>query len=67
VSVGGDPLEDPEDDDELVLVEGAARSGESTGLGLTISRAIVEAHGGMIWLAESEGGTRVRFSLPRAG
>jgi len=47
--------------------EGAARSGESTGLGLTISRAIVEAHGGMIWLVESDAGTRVRFSLPRAG
>jgi len=46
--------------------EGAARSGQSSGLGLTISRAIVEAHGGRIWLAESEAGARVRFSLPRA-
>jgi signal transduction histidine kinase len=46
---------------------GAARSGEGTGLGLTICRAIVEAHGGQIWLAESSTGTRVRFSLPRAG
>jgi signal transduction histidine kinase len=45
----------------------AARSGEGTGLGLTICRAIVEAHGGEIWLAESPEGTRVRFSLPRAG
>jgi signal transduction histidine kinase len=45
---------------------GAARSGEGTGLGLTICRAIVEAHGGQIWLAESSTGTRVRFSLPRA-
>jgi signal transduction histidine kinase len=45
----------------------AARSGEGTGLGLTICRAIVEAHGGEIWLAESANGTRVRFSLPRAG
>jgi signal transduction histidine kinase len=45
---------------------GAARSGEGTGLGLTICRAIVEAHGGEIWLADSPSGTRVRFSLPRA-
>ncbi len=46
---------------------GAARSGDGTGLGLTICRAIVEAHGGEIWLADSQDGTRVRFSLPRAG
>jgi len=41
-----------------------ARSGGSAGLGLAISRAIVEAHGGRIWLAESRIGTCVRFSLP---
>jgi signal transduction histidine kinase len=34
------------------------------GLGLALSRAIVEAHGGRIWLAESEAGTRVRFVIP---
>jgi signal transduction histidine kinase len=45
---------------------GAARSGDGTGLGLTICRAIVEAHGGQIWFADSAAGTRVRFSLPRA-
>jgi signal transduction histidine kinase len=44
---------------------GAARSGGGTGLGLTICRAIVEAHGGQIWLADSPRGARVRFSLPR--
>ena len=46
--------------------EGAARSGDGTGLGLTICRAIVEAHGGEIWLADSPTGARVRFRLPRA-
>ena len=46
--------------------DGGARSGESTGLGLTICRAIVEAHGGEIWFADSTQGARVRFSLPRA-
>ena len=46
--------------------EGSARSGDGTGLGLTICRAIVEAHGGEIWIADSARGARVRFSLPRA-
>jgi signal transduction histidine kinase len=43
----------------------ASRSNGSAGLGLAIARAIVEAHGGRIWLADSAVGTRVRFSLPR--
>jgi len=45
---------------------GASRSGSGAGLGLAVSRAIVEAHGGRIWLADAPAGTRVRFSLPRA-
>jgi signal transduction histidine kinase len=45
---------------------GRARSGDGTGLGLTICRAIVEAHGGRIWFADSSVGARVRFSLPLA-
>jgi signal transduction histidine kinase len=41
-----------------------ARSGGGAGLGLAIARAIVEAHGGRIWLADSDVGTRVRFVIP---
>ncbi len=45
---------------------GDARSGPGGGLGLTICRAIVEAHGGRIWFTDSAQGARVRFSLPSA-
>lgn len=44
----------------------AARTSGGAGLGLAVSRAIVEAHGGRIWLADTPVGTRVRFSLPVA-
>jgi signal transduction histidine kinase len=40
------------------------RANGSAGLGLAISRAIVEAHGGRIWLEPSVTGTSVRFTLP---
>jgi signal transduction histidine kinase len=46
--------------------ENKARSRGGSGLGLAICRAIVEAHGGRIWLADAPSGTRVRFSLPQA-
>ena len=45
----------------------AARTSGNAGLGLAVSRAIVEAHGGQIWLADAAAGTRVRFSLPATG
>ncbi len=42
----------------------AARGLGGAGLGLAISRAIVEAHDGHIALLDADRGTRVRFSLP---
>lgn len=61
----------PPTDRERVFVpfaQGAADASRSdgAGLGLSIARAIVEAHGGRIWLADAPAGTRVRFSLPGA-
>jgi signal transduction histidine kinase len=45
----------------------AARTSGNAGLGLAVARAIVEAHGGEIWLPITTSGTRVRFSVPIAG
>jgi signal transduction histidine kinase len=41
----------------------ASRGEDGAGLGLTISKAIIEAHGGRIWFEEGSPGTRVRFTL----
>jgi len=42
-----------------------SRRAQGTGLGLYIARAIVEAHGGRIWIESTPGrGTSVSFSLP---
>lgn len=43
-----------------------ARHTKGAGLGLYLTKAIVEAHGGRIWVDTSPGqGTRMYFSLPR--
>lgn len=44
----------------------AKRKFGGSGLGLPISKGIVEAHGGRIWVdGEYRGGAAIRFSLPR--
>jgi two-component system sensor histidine kinase KdpD len=43
-------------------------AGAGSGLGLTICRGIIAAHGGRIWMERREGGGAVvRFTLPLAG
>lgn len=61
----GIPLEDRERLFEP-FVRGATdgERGSGAGLGLALCRAIIEAYGGRIWLADSEIGTRVRFVIP---
>jgi PAS domain S-box-containing protein len=40
---------------------------EGIGMGLTISRSIIEAHGGALWADSGESGAILNFTLPSAG
>ncbi|HEX3735028.1 MAG TPA: HAMP domain-containing sensor histidine kinase, partial [Solirubrobacterales bacterium] len=62
----GVPTSDGEHVFEAFYRGDSARTEDGAGLGLAISRAIVEAHGGRIWLEEGSPGTRVHFTLRAA-
>jgi two-component system sensor kinase FixL len=42
-------------------------SSSGMGLGLTISRSIVQVHGGKLWADQCFSGAVLRFTLPAAG
>ena len=47
--------------------QGEAADKRGAGLGLSVTKAIVEGHGGRIWVESKPGhGTRVYFTIPRA-
>jgi PAS domain S-box-containing protein len=53
--------------DRFFRASEAARTTKGTGLGLYLAKAVIEAHGGQIWVDESPTqGARLCFSLPRA-
>ncbi|MBV9882778.1 MAG: hypothetical protein JO276_07205 [Sphingomonadaceae bacterium] len=54
------------EDGEKLFASFYSAKGSGMGLGLSISRTIVEAHGGRIWAEPGETGAVFRFTLPAA-
>jgi signal transduction histidine kinase/DNA-binding response OmpR family regulator len=60
----GEPIAEEERERIFEPFAQAGRRVGGTGLGLGISRAIIEAHGGRIWVESSTDGTKFVFTLP---
>ena len=51
--------------DKFYRVDTTDKAIEGTGLGMTIVKHIIEAHGGKVWVESEVGkGTTVRFKIP---
>jgi PAS domain S-box-containing protein len=64
---GIDPHDIPHVFDRFYRGSDAAKRTKGAGLGLYLAKAVVEAHGGRIWIeSRAEQGTVVSFEIPRA-
>jgi len=67
ISVSDSGVGLPSDDAERIFGAFFTTKPQGTGMGLSISRRIIEAHGGRLWASPNDGwGAVLQFTLPGA-